>query len=47
MIELPTSLRRQLPKAVMQKLSGMAPLTQEAFMSEFRKKMKSTTMATC
>jgi TM2 domain-containing membrane protein YozV len=45
MIDLPNSVRSQLPEAVIHKLSSMAPLTQEAFLSEFRKKMKSTTMA--
>ena len=44
MIDLPNSIRNQLPEAVIRKLSTMDELTQQAFLSEFQKKKKSTTM---
>jgi len=45
MIDIPNSIRRQLPEAVIRKLSTMDELTQEAFVAEFRKKRKSTFIA--
>ena len=45
MIDIPDNIRNQLPEAVIRKLSSMDELTQEAFLTEFKKKKKSTLMA--
>ena len=45
MIAIPTNIRKEIPQAVLRKLETMDELTQEAFVSEFRKKKKSSTMA--
>jgi TM2 domain-containing membrane protein YozV len=41
MIELPESISRQIPEAVLRRLDLLDPLTQEAFLMEFQKKRKS------
>lgn len=45
MNELPESIRRQIPEAVIRRVDTLDPVTQEAFLSEFRKKKKSALMA--
>lgn len=45
MIDIPNNIKNQLPEAVIRKLFTMDELTQEAFVSEFRKKRKSTFIA--
>jgi len=45
MISIPDNIRNQLSEAVLRKLSSMDELTQEAFLTEFKKKKKSTLMA--
>ncbi len=41
MSELPENIRRQIPEAVLRRLDSLDPLTQEAFLTEFKKKKKS------
>ena len=45
MIDLPKSIRNELPEAVIRKLSTMDEVNQEAFLTEFNKKKKSRLMA--
>lgn len=45
MPQIPASLKHQLPEAVQRKVAGMDELNQEAFLSEFKKKKKSSVVA--
>lgn len=45
MNEIPQHLSDQLPEAVLRRLQSLNPVTQEAFLTEFRKRKKSTFMA--
>ena len=45
MIDIPKSLKRQIPEAVQRKLAAMDEINQETFLSEFKKKCKSPNVA--
>ena len=40
-MKISKSIKKQIPPAVLQKVEGMEPINQEAFVAEFKRKMKS------